>query len=324
VIEKIGAAQVAAIVVNYRTPELTIACVESLLRSSGVDLRIVVVDNNSEDESVDRLRARFGDTGAARVTIVARDVNDGYAGGNNAGLVVARQLGARYAFVLNSDTTVEPECVQRLVAEAEGPEQPALVSPLILLGGQPDVVWWGGGRFSLWTGRPVHVGRGRAASAAWTEPRDLPFATGCALLVRLDAIGAEPLFDASLFSYAEDLDLSLRVRQMKKRIRFVPAAIVHHFEGASHRQAGGQALRFYLNTRNLLRVVARHATWYHWITLAPMLAVDVVGRFCVVAIRDRDPAAFRAVLRGTWDAIAGGRHAIERRAVRPAPSSATQ
>jgi GT2 family glycosyltransferase len=309
VIQKIEAAQIAAIVVNYRTPALTIACVESLLASTDVDLRIVVVDNHSGDESVDRLRARYADV--ASVLIIARDVNDGYAGGNNAGVRVARTGGARYAFVLNSDTTVAPDCIGRLMDEAESDAHPALVSPLILDGGRPDVVWWGGGRFSLWTGRPVHVALDRPVSSAWSEPRDLPFATGCALLIDLDAVGDAPIFDASLFSYAEDLDLSLRLRSANRRIRFAPNAVVHHFEGASHRQAGGQALRFYLNTRNLLRVVSRHARWYHWITLAPSLAVNVVGRFCAVAIRDRDSAALRAVLRGTWDAVTGGHHAIE-------------
>src|SRR5262249_20315179 len=146
---KIGVAQVAAIVVNYRTPELTIACVESLLASSSVDLRVVVIDNRSGDDSVDCLQARFGR--AARVTIVARDVNDGYAGGNNAGVAVARGLGARYAFILNSDTTVDPECVRLLVTEATGPFEPAIVSPLIVFGERADLVWWAGGRFSRWT-----------------------------------------------------------------------------------------------------------------------------------------------------------------------------
>ncbi len=243
------------------------------------------------------------------MTIVARDVNDGYAGGNNAGIAIARQLGVRFGFILNSDTTVAPDCLERLLTEAEGPARPALVAPRILVG-DTDVVWFAGARFSLWTGRPVHIGFGRPTIGA-TPPADIPFASGCALLVDLGAIGAEPIFDESLFSYAEDLDLSLRVREAGRRIRYVPSAVVRHFEGASHRKAGGQALRFYLNTRNLLRVDARHARWYHWITLAPMLAVDVVGRFCAVAVRDRDPAAFRGVLRGAWHSMSGGRHSIE-------------
>jgi GT2 family glycosyltransferase len=303
------ARRLTAIVLNYRTPDLTIACVQSLLRSRGVDLDVLVVDNCSGDDSVARLREHCA--GEPRVTILARDRNDGYAGGNNAGIVAVRQRGARYTLILNSDTVVDPDCVQRLVDDAERDPSIALVTPRIFFGDPPDRVWFGGGRFSLWTGRPVHVGYRGLAAASWSDARDLPFAPGCALLVRIAALGEVPLFDASLFSYIEDLDLSLRLRREGWRLRYVPDALVWHFEGTSHRRAGGQALRFYLNTRNLLRVAARYARWYHWVTLAPLLAVDVIGRYCMVAVRDRDPAVFAAVVRGVWHSVAGGKHPIE-------------
>lgn len=307
--ETTDSGRLIAIVLNYRTVDLTIACVESLLRSENVALDVLVIDNHSGDESVPRLKQRF--SSEPRVTVLGRDRNDGYAGGNNAGVAIARRQGARYALVLNSDTEVDPQCVKRLVDDADGDPRIALATPRIFFGSPADRIWFGGGRFSLWSGRPVHVGYRGPASAAWSEPRDLPFAPGCALLVRLAALGERPLFDASLFSYIEDLDLSLRLRREGWRLRYVPSSLVWHFEGASHRRAGGQALRFYLNTRNLLRVVARHARWYHWITLGPALTVDVIGRYCMVAIRDRDMSVFAAVLRGAWHAVAGGRHPIE-------------
>lgn len=300
----------AVIVVNYRTPQLTVACVESVRGSTGVRPRIVVVDNASGDESVAQFQAAFADF--ADVTVVARSLNDGYTGGNNAGVAIATSMGARFAFVLNSDTLIDTDCLRLLIDEAARDPRTALVAPRIFFGDAPDRIWFAGSRFSLWHGRAIHVGFRQRASEGWTDRRDLPFASGCALLVDLTALDiAEPLFDASLFAYSEDLDLSLRVRGARRRIRFVPEARVLHFEGSSHRRAGGEALRFYLSTRNSLRVVARHARWYHWPVLGPALAVDLIGRYCAVAIRDRDPVAFRAVLRGAWHALFGGRHAIE-------------
>lgn len=304
-----------AIVVNYGTPTFTIACVESLLRLEGVRAHVIVVDNASRDDSVARLNERFTDVPS--VTLYPRERNDGYAGGNNAGVALAQQMGARSVFLLNSDTVVDAQCVRHLVAEMSLDTRVAVACPRIFFGEPADRLWFGGGRFSLWTGRNAHVGWRRPAADGWTSRRDLPFATGCALLVRLDAV-AGPLFDATLFSYAEDLDLSLRLRQAGHRLRYVPEAIVWHYEGASHRRAGGQALRFYFGTRNLLRVVARHARWYHWATLAPMLAIDVVGRYCATALRDRDFRGLAAVLRGVWHAMSGGRHPIERDAPRSA------
>lgn len=299
---------IAVVIVNYRTPRLTIACVESLLRST-VQPIILVIDNNSGDESMSALRDRFEH--APRVTVHPRPVNDGYAGGNNFGLEIARERGATLALVLNSDTVLAPDCLQRLASEIESDPRIALACPRIFCGDAPELLWFGGATFSLWTGRPVHVGLRRRASHGWVERRNLAYATGCALLLRLNAC-VPPVFDPSLFSYAEDLDLSLRVREAGFSIRYVPDAMVWHHEGSSHAKAGGQSLRLYLNTRNLLRVDARHAQWFHWPVLAPMLALNVVARFCVVAMRDRDAGAFVAVLRGAWHAVVGGGHAIER------------
>jgi GT2 family glycosyltransferase len=301
---------IAAIVVNYRTPRLTIECVESLMRST-VQPTILIIDNHSGDDSAAVLRERFARS--PEVAIHARSVNDGYAGGNNFGLELAREQGARLAFVLNSDTVLAPDCLALLVAECDGSPRVALSCPRIFFGDEPDLLWFGGATFSLWTGRPVHVGLGRTAAYGWRERRALPYATGCALLLRLDACPA-PVFESSLFSYAEDLDLSLRVREAGYDIRYVPDAIVWHFEGSSHAKVGGQSLRLYLNTRNLLRVNARHARWFHWPVLAPMLALNVVARFCAISIREGDPRACVAVLRGAWHAIVGGRHAIEHEA----------
>jgi GT2 family glycosyltransferase len=300
------APDVVTVVVNYATPGLTIDCVESVLRSRGVVTHVVVVDNASHDGSVDQFRATFRDD--PRVTIIARTVNDGYTGGNNAGVAIAREMGARYAFLLNSDATVDAQCIEALVVAAERDPTIALVNPRILVGGT-DQLWFGGARYSPWLGRPAHdVQRDRSLQA-----RDLEFATGCALLVRLDALPGpdSDVFDASLFAYAEDLDLSRRVRGAERRIRYVPRALVSHFVGSSHAGADGRALRFYLSTRNQLRVAARHARWYHWATLGPMLALDVVGRFAAVTLRDGNLDAFRAVLRGALHALTGGKHRIE-------------
>lgn len=300
--------QIAAIVVNYRTPALTIACVDSLLCSAGVSVRVIIVDNASADDSVARLTERYGDNPS--VAILARDVNDGYAGGNNAGMERLSGTGAGFVLVINSDAVVDSECVRLMHRAMLADPHVALVCPRIFYGDSPDQLWFGGATFSFWSGRVVHVGHRRSASHGWQQARDLPFATGCAVLIRLSACRA-PLFDASLFGYAEDLDLSLAVRAAGFRLRYVPEAMVRHFEGGSHRDARGQGLRFYLSTRNQLRVVARHARWYHWPVLAPMLAINIVGRFSAVAARNGDGVALVATWRGALHAITGGTHPVE-------------
>lgn len=299
---------VVAIVVNFRNADLTVACVESLARARGARVETVIVDNASGDDSLAVLAARLPQT-----PVVARSSNGGYTAGANAGFRYAFERGARYAFLLNNDTTVEPDCVATLVAEAERDDRVALLNPRIFSSSAAGLVWFGGSRFTLWTGRPRHLGW-KEPRARWIEePVDIPYATGAAMLVRLSALEQVGLFDESFFTYAEDVDLSLRFRAAGYRIRYVPGAEMWHLEGVGHRKAGGggDSLRYYLLFRNLLRVLGRHARWYHWPTLVPAFAVDMGARHAWVAVRNRDWRALGAIGRGMLHAITGGRHPIE-------------
>lgn len=284
---------VMALIVNYETAELTIACVRSLRATAGVTLRIVVIDNASRDDSVVRIRAALPD-----VRLVTLDRNDGYTGGNNVGFALAAGDGARYAFVLNSDTTVDSQCLARLVAEADADERVAILNPCIVYPDPGHGLWFGGSRFSMWTGRAEHVGRRQPVTAGLRQVSDIVFATGCAMLVRVAALADIGPFDESLFAYGEDLDFSLKARAAGYRARYVPGAVVTHLEGVSHVKAGGQALRVYLHHRNLLRVLRRHARWFHWITIAPVFLVDSVARHLFLRVRARDAAGVRAVFAG--------------------------
>jgi hypothetical protein len=295
---------VVCVIVTYKSKELTLDCVRSLLQSRGVRLRIVIVDNASGDGSADFLRNALHEA-----TVVVSDVNRGYTGGNNLGL---RHVGdADFAFVLNNDTLVDPDCLMKLVAEADRDPAVAMVNPCIFYHEPRDLLWFGGSRFSLWTGRATHVGRKRPFAMGLQAACDIPFATGCALLLRMSALRDIGELDESLFGYAEDLDWSLRARRAGYRLRYQPEAVLWHREGIGYVHAGGQGLRYYLSTRNLLLVLARNARWYHWMTLLPTYLVDCVARFATVSLVHADWKGFVATFRGLWHALTGGRHAIE-------------
>lgn len=286
-------ADVMVLVVNYGTPDLTIDCVRSLLASVGVRIEVVVIDNASPDDSVARIRAAL-----PAVRLVTLDRNGGYTGGNNVGFALASAEQARYAFVLNSDTTVDPHCLARLVAAADADPGVALANPCIVYPDPEHGLWFGGSAFSMWTGRARHLGRRQPVESARHTSSDIVFATGCAMLVRVEALRAIGYFDESLFAYGEDLDLSLRAREAGYRALYVPDALVTHLEGVSHVKAGGQALRVFLHHRNLLRVLRRHASWYHWLTIAPVFLVDSIARHLYLRARERDLAGIRAVFAG--------------------------
>lgn len=302
-----AAPDVAVLIVNFRSKELTVECVRSVEASVGVRVHACVIDNGSGDGSYEYLQAAL-----PNATVVAEPVNRGYTGGNNSAFRVASRLQARFAFILNNDTIVAPDCIARLVAEADANPDMGFLTPQIRFHEPSDRLWFGGGRFSLWTGETVHVGFRKPLRFGLPQATDIPFTTGCAVLLRMDIVHEIGPLDESLFGYSEDLDWSLRCRRAGYRLRYVPEAVIWHREGIGYRKAGGQPLRMYLHTRNTLRVLGRHARWYHWITLGPAFVINHLARWTyLTVVRDRDYRSLRAMYRGVWHALSGGRDAIE-------------
>ena len=126
------------VVLNYKDYMLTISCVNKL-KSLGCGLKIVVVDNNSNNDSFTRLSEAFlGDT---MVTVLKSNMNRGYAAGNNIGLkyLVRNHRGISYLCVMNPDVEVEDalvfDCLKRSL---ENDAYLAAVSPIMLLNGKAD------------------------------------------------------------------------------------------------------------------------------------------------------------------------------------------
>jgi N-acetylglucosaminyl-diphospho-decaprenol L-rhamnosyltransferase len=94
--------KVQAVVLNYKTPNVAIQCVESLLKQTGIDLQIVIVDNNSCDGSGELFLRRFQHN--RNVSFVQSYTNGGYAAGNNLGLMTGAST--NYYAVVNSDVVL--------------------------------------------------------------------------------------------------------------------------------------------------------------------------------------------------------------------------
>ena len=109
---------VSIIIVNYRTPSLTLACIDSIYaHTKGVDFEVIVVDNHSEDDSVERLSKDN------RIILIESLRNGGFGYGNNLGMRVAH---GKYFFLLNSDTLLVNNAIKEFYDYAESHEPKTL------------------------------------------------------------------------------------------------------------------------------------------------------------------------------------------------------
>ena len=241
-----------AIVVNFRTPDLTIGAIESLLASDlpDRDQRVTIVDNCSGDDSVARLRARFPD-----VHLIASDRNRGFAGGNNLGLqellaTIPDDVDRTDTFVLllNSDVELQPDTVQTCARFMEAHPDAGIVGPKVMLpSGKLDLAcrrgfptparafWKLTGFAKRFPGNPRFTGY-NLTHLNEDETTEVDAVAGAFMLVRLAAIDQAGLLDVRFFMYGEDLDWAYRMRQRGWRVWYVPEARALHLKGATARR----------------------------------------------------------------------------------------
>jgi len=286
--------RVCIVVLNWNGRDMTVDCLHSLLAMSGTTYNITVVDNGSSDNSAEVIRRDF-----PNVRVIANKQNLGFAAGCNVGIEEAlNQPGYDYILLVNNDTVVNPSLLAELVEEADRDPQVAICSPKIYYYDPPDLLWWAGGRYSLWTGMALHIGRQEKEKGKYDCLRDLDWATGCVMLLRIQALREVGLFDATIFATSEDVDLSLRVREAGYRIRYVPRAQVWHREGVDLRKNVGERFRFFMFMRNTLWVLHKHARFYHWLTCWPVLLGYYIPRTMIARILRQDFASCWGLLCG--------------------------
>jgi len=230
--------KVAALVLNWNTPEQTINCAQALLTSTTVP-EVIVIDNGSTDDSWERLQSL-----GRSCTLVQTGKNLGYAGGNNVGIALALALGVDYVWVINNDAVPAKESLAEMLRVIEADPAVGLVVPTILYGSS-DRVWYAGGSYNKTRGTVSHHFINARLEDVPGAAVDTGFATGCSLLIRASVLSLVGFLDARFFLYWEDVEFADRVRRAGFRVVHCPSALVWHHVGAASGAADGASPNFY-------------------------------------------------------------------------------
>ena len=247
--------RVAALVINWRHADLTLLCLDDLLAVDDVAVRVLVMDNCSDDGSAERLRARIAALGAGdRVEFASFPENRGFTGGMNHGIEWAAKSGIPYVLVLNNDLRLPKDFLGPLVAVLDNDARVAAVGPTVL---QPDgTVWAEGGQLGFRPNALQLRGHGRPPHPREHGPEAVQWLPGACVLLRTAELKALGGFDDRYFMYWEDVDLCERLRAAGKRIVWLPWVRIVHSAGQS--SGGGRSpLRKYLMACNAVRFLRR-------------------------------------------------------------------
>ena len=239
---------VSVVIVNWNTRDMVLRLLASL--STGVEesvqeLELIVVDNDSNDGSVEAIRREF-----PAVKLVAQTENRGFAGGVNPGVRVATQP---LVLLLNSDASTSRSSIEQAARYmAECPEAGILGPQILSPQGtpqssawrDPSLKWMALSAVGLSKLKPLNFERYHEKT--FTKAAEVDCVSGCAMMIRRDLLDELGGFDEDYFMYFEETDFCLRARRRGTRVHHGPIGEFVHEEGGTSKTA---RLRTFLDFR---------------------------------------------------------------------------
>jgi len=231
--------KISIIIVNYNGQDFLTDCLESVLKSDYPDFEVILVDNNSSDDSINIVKNKF-----SQVKIIINKKNLGFARANNIGI---KQAIGDAIFLLNNDTVIDPQLIKRLVSELFKTENIGIVGPKIYFANTENIIWFAGGKIDWENFNSWHLNRNKTDQDLASDVlREVDFITGCALMIKKDVINKIGLLDNKFFAYYEDADWCQRAKKAGFKIVYVPFGGVWHIKSATARRYVSYRLKYNL------------------------------------------------------------------------------
>lgn len=253
--------KIAVIILNYKGKKDTEECLFSLSSSSYQEFTSIIVDNASQDGSIDYLKERF-----PCAIYLENTENLGYAGGNNVGIRYALENKFDASFVLNNDTILSKTCIEEFSKASKN-------YPDAILGGhvyqyyKQEKLQHLGGIWNQKRGKFISLPSDLdCITEKWKEAVSLDFIVGCALFVPSTIFQKVGLFDESFFLHYEEIDFCIRAKKAGFSCLSIPGPILWHKEAASI--ANPRPPQMYYQTRNRILFLKRNLEknqYLHWI-----------------------------------------------------------
>lgn len=256
--------RITAIVLNYKTPRNTVACVRALLKQTIADhVDVLVVDNHSNDESIGSIRNTLGHEKNVRILETAENI--GYGRGNG---IAMKQAETPYILIINPDNELRPEALEKMLKEMEESADIGICAPKLIHedGTVRDSARSFPTLFEMVVKRtflrhlfPQAVKRYLQWDVDVNIARDVDWVVGACMLIRNDLLKKIGGFDPRFFLFFEDMDLCRRAHTAGYRVRYLPEAVA---SDRKRRLSEGNAVSALLKKTG--RIHAISALQYFW------------------------------------------------------------
>jgi GT2 family glycosyltransferase len=271
--------KLSIVIVNYNVRYFLEQALHAIYRSkTDFDFEIFVVDNHSSDDSVKMLSQKF-----PNVHVIANPGNEGFSRANNQAI---RQSGGEYVLLLNPDTVIREDTIQKCIAFMDAHPEAGGLGVKMFDGtgkflpeskrGFPSPI----AAFAKMTGLAKLFPRSRALGQyhltylSKNQTGEVDVLSGAFMMLRRSVLDKTGLLDESYFMYGEDIDISYRIKQAGFRNYYFADTSIIHFKGESTRKGSLNYVRVFYNamlifsrkhlsgTRGKLLIVLLHIAIY--------------------------------------------------------------
>jgi len=255
---------VSIVIVAWNVRELLYDCMKSVYeQTNGISFEVIYVDNGSKDGSVEMVKKEFPD-----VRIIENERNEGFIRANNQAIEVAQ---GRYVLLLNSDTVVLDNAIEKTVTFADAHPEAAVIGCRVL---NPDMTLQRScfmypsilnmflAATYLYKIFPKNRFLGREDMTWWDydDAREVETICGCFSLVRSEAISQVGLMDERYFMYADDPDWCYRFKKSGWKIMFTSGARIIHLGGQNAKHMRRE-FRWQLEGSKLIFMKLHRSKW---------------------------------------------------------------
>lgn len=242
--------KVGIVIVNYNGAKFQNDCIRTILEMDYKNIEIILVDNNSSDNSVELTMNQYGEY----ITLLKQDDNYGIAKGNNIGIQYCIDNSIDYTLLMNNDVELDKRLLTLLMEQVN---ENTVVVPKIYFYEPNDMLWFAGGNMN-WNRRMAeHYGLHEYESEQYNEIKEITYSPTCCMLIPTSLFKKIGLMDETVFMYWDDTDLCARMIDAGYKIIYEPNAIMWHKVSSS---SGGEdsRLQIYYSTRNKLYFMKKY------------------------------------------------------------------
>lgn len=218
---------VSVITVTYNSSKFIAPCLQSVLDSDYPLVEVIVVDNDSKDDTVAIIREEY-----KSIVLMESRTNLRYGAGNNLGI---KSSHGELIFLLNPDATIRKDCISAIVNAWLEDSTIGIIGCKVYYS-ESNLLQSVGGTINI-SGKTRLLGDKKLDTGQFEVLRNVQWVSGAAMMISRQALRRIGLFDPIYYLYYEETDLCWRARKAGMRVICLPTAIAYHFGGHATRSA---------------------------------------------------------------------------------------